>query len=77
MNLSPWGGVNFCRRYTAQQALAWGLPNAVVPLEQLDAEVKRWGEEILALSPTVIKLLKKSFDDEYDPLREAQGPNRD
>jgi 1,4-dihydroxy-2-naphthoyl-CoA synthase len=54
--------VNFCRRYTAQQALEWGLANAVVPLEQLDAEVKRWGEEILALSPTVIKLLKKSFD---------------
>ncbi len=66
-----------CRRYSAQQALEWGLANAVVPLAELDAEVARWCDEILALSPTVLKLLKKSFDDEYLPLRDAQGPKRD
>ena len=61
-----------CRRYTAQQALEWGLANAVVPLLELDAEIQRWCSEILALSPTVIKTLKRSFDDEYLRLREHE-----
>ena len=30
-----------CRRYTAQEALSFGLVNAVVPHDQLDAEVGR------------------------------------
>jgi dihydroxynaphthoic acid synthetase len=58
-----------CRRYSAQQALEWGLANAVVPLAELDAEVQRWCDEILAMSPSVIKVLKKSFDEEYAALR--------
>jgi len=49
------------RKYTAQQALAWGLVNAVVPMSELDAEVRRWSDEILALSPTCIKIVKRSF----------------
>lgn len=61
-----------CRRYTAQQALDWGLVNAVVPPEQLDSEVARWCEELLALSPTVLKLIKKSFDDSTAHIREEQ-----
>lgn len=61
-----------CRRYSAQQALEWGLVNAVVPAEELDAEVRRWSDEMLGLSPTVLKLLKKSFDDSLAPMREAQ-----
>jgi dihydroxynaphthoic acid synthetase len=61
-----------CRRYSAQQALAWGLVNSVVSMDELDAEVQRWCEELLALSPTVIKILKKDFDDEYVQLREFQ-----
>jgi len=61
-----------CRRYSAQQALEWGLVNAVVPAPELDAEVRRWADELLAMSPTVLKLLKKSFDDEYASLRAAQ-----
>ena len=60
-----------CRRYPAETALAWGLVNAVVPMSELDAEVDRWCTELLALSPTVIKLLKKSFDDEYLALRDT------
>jgi dihydroxynaphthoic acid synthetase len=61
-----------CRRYDAQQALAWGLVNAVVPLAELDAEVQRWCDDMLALSPTSLKVLKASFDDEYLQLRELQ-----
>jgi dihydroxynaphthoic acid synthetase len=61
-----------CRRYDATTALQWGLVNAVVPLGELDAEVGRWCDEILALSPTVLKVVKKTFDDEYAQLREYQ-----
>jgi dihydroxynaphthoic acid synthetase len=61
-----------CRRYSAQQALDWGLANAVVPAAELDAEVTRWCEELLALSPTVLKLVKKSFDDSLASIREQQ-----
>ncbi len=59
-----------CRRYSAQQALEWGLANAVVPLERLDEEVQRWCDELLAMSPTCIKVLKSTFDDEFVRLRE-------
>ncbi len=52
-----------CRRYPAQKALDWGLVNAVVPEAELDDEVRRWADELLALSPTVLKLIKRSFDE--------------
>lgn len=58
-----------CRRYTAQQALEWGLANAVVPYERLDEEVDRWCQELLTLSPTCLKILKASFEGEFDYLR--------
>lgn len=58
-----------CRRYSAQQALDWGLVNAVVEPEELEAEVRRWAAEMLALSPTVLHLVKRSFDDSIGPLR--------
>lgn len=61
-----------CRRYSATQALEWGLINAAVPEAELDDEVRRWCDELLALSPTVLKLVKKSFDDSLAPVREAQ-----
>jgi dihydroxynaphthoic acid synthetase len=61
-----------CRRYSAAQALEWGLVNAVVPLADLDDECRRWADEMLALSPTVLKIIKKTFDDEYAELREYQ-----
>ncbi len=40
------------RRYRAADALAMGLVNAVVPVAELDAEVRRWCDEILAMSST-------------------------
>jgi 2-ketocyclohexanecarboxyl-CoA hydrolase len=60
-----------CRRYTARQAYEWGLVNAVVPYAQLDAEVDRWCQELLALSPTCLKILKASYQAEFDYLRGA------
>ena len=51
-----------CRRYSAAQAVEWGLANKVVPLDQLHAEVRAWADEILHLSPTSLKVLKQSFN---------------
>ncbi len=50
-----------CRRYTAQQALEWGLANTVVPKEKLDEEVRKMCDELLSLSPTCLKIVKRSF----------------
>jgi 2-ketocyclohexanecarboxyl-CoA hydrolase len=57
-----------CRKYSAQQMLQWGLVNAVVPYEQLDAEVDKWCQEILALSPTCLRIIKASFVADVEPL---------
>jgi 1,4-dihydroxy-2-naphthoyl-CoA synthase len=61
-----------CRRHTAQQALEWGLVNSVVPAGELDAEVRRWCDDLIALSPTVLQVIKKSIDDAYAGVREQQ-----
>ncbi len=50
-----------CRRYSAQEALAMGLVNAVVPANALSNEVVHWCDEILSLSPTALKMVKYSF----------------
>ena len=55
-----------CRMYTAAQALAMGLVNAVVPADQLDAEVDTWCRELLEKSPTALKMLKYAFHAETD-----------
>lgn len=51
-----------CRKYSAQQALEWGLVNAVVPQAELDAEVQKWCDEILEKSPTALSIAKRSFN---------------
>ncbi len=58
-----------CRRYSADQALAMGWINAVVPRNELDDEVQRWCDEILALSPTAIAIAKRSFNADTEHLR--------
>jgi len=58
-----------CRRYSAEQALEWGLVNAVVEPDELVDEVRRWADELLALSPTSLQLVKRSFDESLAPLR--------
>ena len=50
-----------CRRYDAETAERWGLVNAVVPAAELRAEIRRWADEILALSPTALRFVKQSF----------------
>ncbi|MGF1657427.1 MAG: 1,4-dihydroxy-2-naphthoyl-CoA synthase [Verrucomicrobiales bacterium] len=55
-----------CRVYTADQALNWGLVNAVVPLEELEEETVRWCSEILDKSPLAIRCLKSAFNADCD-----------
>jgi naphthoate synthase/2-ketocyclohexanecarboxyl-CoA hydrolase len=59
-----------CRRYTAEQALAMGLVNEVVPHDSLWGEVDRWCEELLEKSPGCLEILKASFDQEMDGYAE-------
>jgi 2-ketocyclohexanecarboxyl-CoA hydrolase len=66
-----------CRRYTAAQALDWGLVNAVVEPDELKAEVQRWADELLALSPTVLHLVKRSMDEAMSAMtREPFGARK-
>lgn len=58
-----------CRKYSAQEALAMGLCNKVVPLAQLDEEVQKWCGEILEKSPTAIAIAKKSFNAGTEHIR--------
>ncbi|HEY1778333.1 MAG TPA: 1,4-dihydroxy-2-naphthoyl-CoA synthase [Solirubrobacteraceae bacterium] len=61
-----------CRQYDAQQALAWGLVNAVVPLAELERETVAWCREMLALSPFALRLLKASFNAAEDGMAGLQ-----
>ncbi|WP_408898206.1 enoyl-CoA hydratase/isomerase family protein [Nocardioides sp. R1-1] len=49
-----------CRRYSAEQALAMGLVNEVVPDDGLEAAVERWLDEIERLSPRYLEIAKIS-----------------
>jgi len=51
-----------CRQYPAQDALAMGLVNKVVPAKDLRAEVEQWCRELLEKSPTALALAKQSFN---------------
>lgn len=58
-----------CRRYPAREAMAMGLVNAVVPDDELDAEVDRWCAEILERSPTAIAIAKQTFNADSENIR--------
>jgi 2-ketocyclohexanecarboxyl-CoA hydrolase len=62
-----------CRRYSAAEAMAMGLVNAVVPHDQLDAEVSRWCAEIMQRSPTAIAIAKRSFNADSENIRGIGG----
>ncbi|HEX3317606.1 MAG TPA: enoyl-CoA hydratase-related protein [Solirubrobacteraceae bacterium] len=57
-----------CRRYDAETAERWGLVNKVVPAAELRAEVRRWADEALALSPTALRFVKQSFNADTEQL---------
>src|SRR6266571_1371370 len=55
-----------CDQYDAQEALQMGLVNKVVPLEKLEEETVKWCQEMLALSPMALRMLKSSFNAALD-----------
>ena len=55
-----------CRQYNAEQALEMGLINAIVPVDQLEAEGIKWANEILQHSPMAIRVLKSAFNADLD-----------
>jgi naphthoate synthase len=55
-----------CRQYDAKEALEMGLVNAVVPLQDLEAEGVKWAQEILDKSPLAIRTLKSAFNADVD-----------
>lgn len=57
-----------CRQYSADEALAMGLVNKVVPGADLLNEAKSWAAEIAQLSPTAIKFCKFSFNADTEHL---------
>jgi naphthoate synthase len=61
-----------CRQYSAEEALAMGLINTIVPLERLEEETVSWCREMLALSPFSLRLLKASFNAAEDGLAGIQ-----
>jgi naphthoate synthase/2-ketocyclohexanecarboxyl-CoA hydrolase len=59
------------RQYSAEEALAMGLVNKVVPDEELDAEVDMWCDEILRRSPQGLRLAKIAMNAATDQLYSA------
>ncbi len=55
-----------CEQYDAQEALAMGLVNKVVPLAELEATAVAWARRILQHSPLAIRCLKAAFNAELD-----------
>ncbi|MFF5989146.1 enoyl-CoA hydratase-related protein [Prauserella flavalba] len=49
-------------KYTAQDALNWGLVNKVVPKEELIPAAKEWVNTMADYSPTALRFLKKAFN---------------
>ena len=55
-----------CRQYSAKEALAMGLVNMVVAVEDLESEGIVWAKEILEKSPLAIRCLKSAFNAALD-----------
>jgi naphthoate synthase len=61
-----------CEQYDAQEALAMGLVNKVVPLDRLEEETVAWARRILQMSPLALRLLKAAFNADTDGLAGIQ-----
>ena len=61
-----------CRQYDAATALHWGLVNAVVPIDRLEAETVDWCRQMLELSPMALRMIKAGFNADTDGLAGIQ-----
>jgi naphthoate synthase len=65
-----------CRQYSAADAAAMGLVNAVVPLDRLEEETVAWCRELLQKSPLALRMLKgalNAFTDGAAGLQQFAG----
>ena len=51
-----------CHQYSAEEALAMGLVNKVVPHAELYAAVDEWAQELLDKSPTALRIAKTTLN---------------
>ncbi len=59
-------------RWSAQEALAAGIVNRVVPAEEFDAAVAEWAAKLAAKSPLILRLGKEAMRRQMDmPLDDA------
>ncbi len=59
-------------RWSAQEALAAGLVNKVVPAEEFDAAVAEWAAKLASKSPVIMRLGKEAMRRQMDmPLDDA------
>ena len=61
-----------CEQYDAQQAMAMGLVNKVVPLAELEKETVAWCRRMLELSPLALRMLKAGLNAADDGLAGIQ-----
>ncbi|NKQ55778.1 enoyl-CoA hydratase/isomerase family protein [Amycolatopsis sp. K13G38] len=60
-----------CRRYSAEQAEAMGLVNAVVEDDQLEATVTEWCADLARLSPRYLEITKISSNIWWNSARDS------
>ncbi|TDJ64041.1 MAG: enoyl-CoA hydratase/isomerase family protein [Proteobacteria bacterium] len=60
-----------CRRYKAREALEFGWINNVVADDQLAAEVTKWADELLLMSPRYLEIAKISSNVWWNQCRDA------
>jgi 2-ketocyclohexanecarboxyl-CoA hydrolase len=60
-----------CRRYPAEQALAFGLINAVVEDDEVEATAAAWCAELAALSPRYLEITKVSSNIWWNAARDS------
>jgi enoyl-CoA hydratase/carnithine racemase len=59
-------------RWSAQEALAAGIINRVLPDEELDSTVAEWAEKLAGKSPVIMRLGKQAMRRQMDmPLDDA------
>lgn len=55
-----------CKLYSAEECLAMGWINKVVPKEELEAAVEDWTEQLINKSPTALAIAKKMHNFSYE-----------
>ena len=61
-----------CEQYDAKEALAMGLVNKVVPLDDLEKETVAWCRRMLELSPLALRMIKAGMNAADDGLAGIQ-----